>query len=68
MNWVDFVVLAIVIALLLAIIFFHWILPHLRHEETACRDCAEGAGKKGKRLLRDYHSSKKSANKNKDEP
>jgi len=53
MNWVDFVVVFIVVLLVGLIVFFSFILPRKKPNKT-CRYCSEGAGKKKSRLLKDF--------------
>lgn len=63
MNIVDFVVYLIVALLVLAVIFFVYILPAIKRKKTgqttACSNCPDGARKRGRRLVKDYFSSKK---------
>jgi hypothetical protein len=58
MNWVDFVVVFIVVLLVGLIVFFSFILPRKKPNKT-CRYCSEGAGKKeitsSQRFEQKYH-------------
>lgn len=48
MNWVDFWVMLIVVLLVLAVIFFRYILPKIKHRPS----------KKARELIKSYHKEK----------
>ncbi|MCH4228156.1 MAG: ferrous iron transport protein B [Bacilli bacterium] len=54
----DAWVLLIVIALVLLVVYLHWIRPHLQGRNASCASCEHGAAT-GKRLLHDYRKEKK---------
>jgi hypothetical protein len=57
MNWTDFIVVAIVVLLLLAIIFFNFVLPAIKGVPIECNSCP--AKKHAKKLLKQYRKHKK---------
>ena len=61
MNWIDFVVVTVVVILVGLIVFFSFIYKR-KEKKGQCNFCAEGAGKKKNRLKADfdkkYHKGK----------
>jgi Zn-dependent membrane protease YugP len=63
MNWVDFIVISVLILILLAIIFFSFILPKIKGIPVECSSCP--ASKHAKKYLKKYRKLKKKELKNK---
>jgi ferrous iron transport protein B len=57
-SWMDGFVLLIVILLVAAVIFFHWVLPKLQGRKASRAACEVSPKKKASRLLADYHREK----------
>lgn len=53
MNWIDFIVVAVVVILVGLIVFFSFIYKR-KERKDRCAYCSEGAGKKKNRLKSDF--------------
>jgi hypothetical protein len=53
---IDIVVLVITILLVSAVVFFSFVLPKIRHENSTCASCP--SVKRAKRLVKEYKKAK----------